>query len=212
MADTNPTVKKPPMKKRGPEGGRPAVDYELLFDEWVRSGLPRIKFLEDYGLDPDNATVKRKTRTWNKDTRKAAQALKKSSKNAGVQPRPQKEIAELWQIVQNHRRNIGVKDFNTANKLRIHLERILDGVEGKLDSEGQPYTFSALDLSRLADVATKVQKIQRLALGMTTENVGIPKIEEPEPHVEGDGTNTPIFIVEVNKNGKFIRPKPRQIQ
>jgi len=71
-----------------------------------------------------------------------------------------------------------------------------------------------MQLNRLAEVAMRIQKMQRLALGMTTENVGIPTLPEPEPHVEApkDGPQLPTYVVQVGKDGKFVTPKPRRIQ
>jgi hypothetical protein len=193
-------------------GGRPAVNYELLFDEWVKSGLHRVAFLESYGLDPKSPTVRRKTKSWNRDTQAAQKAMKRTNAYDKGTPRPQQEIAEMWQLVQGWRRGQAGKDFECAEKLRQHLDSLLAQhlkiVDGEMISKLTPTS-----LGRLADTAAKIQRMQRLALGMSTDNVGIPILPEPETHVEGEQqtSDVPVYVVEVNKDGKFIRSKPRQI-
>jgi len=194
-------------------GGRPAIDWEMLFDEWVRSGQHRVAFLESYGLDPTSARIQRKTKSWNRDTQIAQKSMMKRSKayDKGT-PRPQKEIAEMWQLVQGWRKGQAEKDFAAAEQLREHFTLLLNQATTRNKAGELVTKMSSTSLSRLADVALKIQKMQRLALGMTTENVGIPTLPEPETHVEAEiGPQFPTYIVEVSKDGKFHRPKPRQI-
>jgi hypothetical protein len=84
----------------------------------------------------------------------------------------------------------------------------------KLDTKASPG-----ELAKIAQVASEIQRIQRLCLGMTTENMGLgatPPGQEPEggSHVEKEGkdsppTGMPTFIVEMSRGGKFQRVRPR---
>ena len=84
-----------------------AVDWDLLFDEWINSGRSRGVFLKTRGFDLNDPTVKSRTRDWTKRTR---EAYKQNSASHREKPAPLKEIAELWQIVQGWRRKQAKRD------------------------------------------------------------------------------------------------------
>jgi hypothetical protein len=57
-----------------------------------------------------------------------------------------------------------------------------------------------------------VQRIQRLSLGMSTENVGVDRPEENvnvEKSTDGDGPQLPVYVVEMSRGGKFVRARLR---
>lgn len=77
-------------------------------------------------------------------------------------------------------------------------------------------TFSPSDLARIAQVAESVQKIQRLSLGMSTENVGMDRPEDTS-HIEktaqpaSTDPQLPTYVVEMSRGGKFVRSRPRLV-
>jgi hypothetical protein len=118
--------------------------------------------------------------------------------------------ADLWNLYLRWRQQQSGQDYTTADKIRMHLHILL---EKGLTDEGTSYTPT--ELARLANVAESIQRIQRLALGLTTENVGM---ETPQTHVEKDVTpeespqaqeaRMPVFVVEMSRGGKFVRSRP----
>jgi len=53
-----------PNKSTKKGRGRPPKDWELLFTEWLKSGLPKNDFLALKGIDYRGGTAAAKTRTW----------------------------------------------------------------------------------------------------------------------------------------------------
>jgi len=201
--------KLPPLR----EDLRNGIDYDLLYEEWLESGLSRSDFLQKVGLAVHNPVVKEMTGCWFKRSKQASDNSKTAGKLARYRPPPQKEIAEMWQLVQGWRKGLAGKDWRLGENLRRHLDAILRQALGQNEEGYTTTNLSAAALSKIADCAIKIQKIQRLALGMSTENVGLPSLPEPETHVEDKSEpGTPVYVVEVSKAGKFVRSKPRQVQ
>jgi hypothetical protein len=187
-----------------------AIDWELLFNEWVKSRKPRAQFLRDNGLDPGSGNVKRATNQWTADIKFAHKKTKKAGLKA---TRPVAEIADIWQIIQQWRKGQAINDYKAAEAIRNHVELILkSGLEVvEVGSKKvKRVTLKPVDLKHLAECIEKLQRIQRLALGMSTDNIGVD-IGETDSRVEQVTDDCPVFAVEVNKNGKFIRPRPRQV-
>jgi len=114
----------PPIVKTN---GKPGVEYESLFEEWIRSGMDRENFLMAYGLNPKSSAVSDKTKTWTRDVQQAQRKIVRSKRNErSTKSRPQREIAEMWQIVQGWRTGQAEKDWEMAEKLRLHLALQLD--------------------------------------------------------------------------------------
>lgn len=131
----------------------------------------------------------------------------------------------LWQRYVEWRREQGVKDYFLGEKLRQHLNlqlsktlminevKLSDGsVEERIES-----TLSPKELSQYTETAQKIQNIQRLALGMSTENIGVdmpgasPQTGAGEKSEEAAQDGLPVFVVEMSRGGKFQRITPRQV-
>lgn len=101
------------------------------------------------------------------------------------------------------------KDYRAADKLRQVIEEKSEELSKILQTGGYVKTY---DLINLANALEKVQRIQRLSLGMSTDNVGIEDARKLAEEQAGDvGDSTPVFAVEVNENGKFTRLRPRRV-
>jgi hypothetical protein len=193
--------------------GRPSIDWAALFHEWVKSRKRKAEFLRSKGIDPGSGSSIRNTRDWTMAAKGAAAIVQKAA-----EPVIEDTINELWQIVQQWRRKQAEFDYKTADNVRLHVQAILrEKISQIVDPEtGKTVARSKLKASELMNLTRaleSVQRIQRLALGMSTENIGVDRID-PDTHVEKqepDDQTGPVFIVEVNKNGRFIRPRPRQV-
>lgn len=129
-----------------------------------------------------------------------------------------------WKAIAQFRRKQAMEDWRTADFLRSHLKSILkkslkletdpETGEGRLVSQLKPH-----EVRQLAQTATEVQRMQRLALGLSTENLGIdPPDTDSGSHIEKNVTPKedeqpiPTFQVEMSIGGKFMRPRPRRIR
>ena len=207
MSDNRAKKMEPP--KRRNTGGRPAIDWPKLYDEWSGSGLPIRDFLDKYGLSLKSSTTRAMVSGW----RRGDTAAKKRMEHVAKMQNPNKvEPSNLWQIVQQWRAGQAETDYKTANAIRQHINALLSrgvltNADGKIESK-----LSPRDLINLADAAATVQKMQRLALGMTTDNVGVAQPDESHVDQTDDAPDCPIFVVEVSDSGKFKRARPKQIQ
>lgn len=187
-------------------------DWGDLFERWVKSGQPKNEFLKKNGIPPDGMIAKKKTSTWHDDLRNTANVLRRTNKDDQIdkalaaaelqqQPPPSTVIKEIWQIVQQWRQKQAENDYRLADIIRLHCKVLLkNSMITKLDIHGKETVYSTLrpnELLSIARVTETIQKIQRLALGLSTENIGVDSgitIQE----------NIPIFEVQVNDNGKFV--------
>lgn len=142
-----------------------------------------------------------------------------------------------WQAIKAWRQKQATEDYRTADTLRMHLKLLmkksLRKVRKTLESgeviEEFETTLKPHELKAVGQVAADIQRIQRLALGMSTENVGIDRDEgthiEPGDQPEtipmkqvgpsapvSDEPEVPVFIVEMSHRGKFMRARPRKVQ
>ena len=195
----------PPM--RYDTGGRPSVDWEQLFVDWLDSGLHKRKFLEQYGLNYKSSNVKKKTRGWNSKNR---DSIVKAVKARDVEIVEPNRVDSVYQMVMQWRAGLAELDYTACRRVRdLVLKRITQ-------LEAKDAVYDALELRRLASAIAEIQRVQRLALGMSTENVGVEFPEVGDSNVdntpqEGQAPQCPIFVVEVNENGKFKRARPKQI-
>jgi hypothetical protein len=138
-------------------------------------------------------------------------------------------MADTWHQIKSWRENQALTDWKMAETLRNHVrmicaentiivpERDARGRE-VLDASGRPKmkyksNLKANEVKCLADAATSIQKIQRLAIGLSTENVGVDlPTKVDEPHLEKNVIDIPTFVVEVSEAGKFEKPRPRRIR
>lgn len=136
---------------------------------------------------------------------------------ADVRPQAQ---PSLWQAVQEWRRKQAKDDYQTADLARTALKLILkdtlkrEVVDGK---EVYRTTLKPHELRQITQAMSDVQRVQRLALGLSTDNLGIdqPALPRDEAHVEKNVTpkeaDVPTFVVEMSTRGKFMRPRPRRV-
>lgn len=124
----------------------------------------------------------------------------------------QPEVAS-WQKIQTWRSLQASTDWRLADKIKVHLQLILDAGFRERDDGTYESKLSTTELRQLARSMSDVQRIQRLALGMSTENIGL---DVGETHVEApkaDGEEAPknMFVVELSLGGKFTRARPRRV-
>jgi len=202
-------TKKPPMIHGG--GGRPAINYAAFFELWVKSDLTKKDFFKEYGMNPNAGNIRRNTKHWTKHSK----ALRKAAIENGADKVAVTESESLYQMVMQWRSGQARSDYEITEAIKVHIKMILNhGVTKQADGS----TVSSLkpsELKAIAGALESVQKVQRLALGMSTENVGVD-FPEPDSNVEtpeqiDDGPKIPVFVVEVSESGKFKRARPRQI-
>ena len=186
--------------------GRPAIDWELLYQDWMSSNMPKRDFLLQYGLLLSSGNVKRKTQHWDRGVAIASHNLLEADRDKS---RPPKEIAGLWQVVQQWRGSQCENDYKLADAMRSHVKLILNQSIRKTDL-GTESKLKPHELRALTEALKNLQMIQRLALGMSTENVGHEHHIEEQARTDGED-DCPVFIVEVNDNGRFVRPRPRRV-
>lgn len=191
--------------------GRSPIDWAQLYNMWLKSGMAKPEFLEQFGLSLKSSTVKQQIAAWSRDERTTATKMQNL---LGVTNGPvaDSHVASLWQVVQQWRAGQAESDFKTADAIRTHVKLMLNN--GFLrDADGGVQTkLTPSQINSLADTLSVVQRIQRLALGMSTENVGVDR--PVESHIEqpaSTDSDVPVFVVEINDNGKFIRPRPKLV-
>jgi len=184
------------------------VDWNRFEEMWQISGLePEVFFAAyDYKI---NTYTKAKISSFKKKFKKRSTPPQTKPTTKRV-PRNEKQI---WQMFQDWREGQGKSDWTVGDAIKTHITLLLsDAVVKDKDTGLTHSTLKAGELSSIANAVVAIQKIQRLALGMSTDNHGL--VEPPDPNVEKskiDSPAYPTFVVEVNKSGKFHRSRPRQI-
>jgi len=211
-----------PDKKRG--RGRPPLpkpspvemDWDALYLEYMHYNGRKCNFLRSKGLDPNDPLVKQKTDQWNQHTKAARTKLAEYDRYYKTSGKPRKdEATELWEIVQAWRKDQCKLDYETANVLRQHIRLILNNsVKQVVDPETKKATtiskLKPQHIKQMASALIDIQKIQRLALGLSTENVGVEAdVKYSEEKIEIKET---IFEVQVNHDGKFIKARPELVK
>lgn len=192
-------------------------DWDELYKEFIASGMSKARFLRSKGIDTTHVAA----RAWTTKVWKAKAALKEAMQDREADT--PKQLADLLGIVETWSMGLAQKHYNAANMLRVHAEIY---IEKNLEIKGGQITGTQLsprDMNALATVLSSCQKMERLALGLSTENVAANH-SAPTAPAAGAGepantdntmeaeTNEPrgaVFIVEVNQDGKFMRPRPR---
>jgi hypothetical protein len=190
-------------------------DWEDLFARWARSGLKKNEFLKKEGINPNGMIAKRKTEGWYVDVTKASRILRGQSKEDEVETvlkamdakddplPPGNALKEIWQIVQTWRQKQSEHDYRLADVIRLHCKVLLkNSLSSKMNKDGSETMISNLkpnDLLSIARIAETVQRVQRLALGLSTENIGVDRGIEVD-----NNENVPIFEVQMSENGKFV--------
>ena len=234
------------MTKKAKKKGRPGRDYERLFQEWVVSGISKTNFLRNRGLNPKAGSVARATKDWRdrlKKVKKMVDAANVAS-NQRAEQMPAKDVREVavmvpdpisgdalsdeelkevapraWEIINQWRAKQAQTDWKMGDHLRDQIKLIIKNATKRVVRNGRASFETSLkptDLRALADAAERVQRMQRLALGMSTENVGIPlgpdATVDGEDGPTGDDDGVPVFEVVMRDNGKFAAPRPRRVK
>lgn len=228
-------------------GRKPSRDWDALFFKWLKSGLTRLEFLKNEKLSTSSGTVSVNTRHWevrkaewlarppqNVERVEEVSNVVQIDRTAVVPEVMGRDVEEVhpaaqpaaWQIIQKWRQKQALEDVRMADSLRTQIKLILKGalvkVE-KVDAAGQTQieyktSLKPHEVRALSNAAGDLQRIQRLALGLSTENIGV---DDPRgaSHVEPEGTQAvagdepiPIFAVEMSRRGKFMRSRPRRVK
>lgn len=207
---------KPPPMAWQPGPGRKAVDWGLLQDLWIISGKPKRDFLGQYGISLASTHTRAQVAKWGKEVNvatKEAARLRLEQRAQSDKTLPQ-EDGGLWQFVMQMRKGQAGEDWKTAQAVRQHVKMIIQQATTHEPGQTPRTTLNSRELCNLAEALERIQKIQRLALGMSTENIGIdhPNQDDDGPAIDQTQEYTgPVFVVEVSDSGKFKRARPRQI-
>ena len=112
-------------------------------------------------------------------------------------------VKDIWQIVSQWRQKQSENDYKLADAIRAHCKLILRNnlIVTRTMTGGQDVTtkIHPQQLLQLATIAEKIQRIQRLALGLSTENIGVDNMKETMED------NVPVFEVQMTSQGKFVK-------
>ncbi len=112
----------------------------------------------------------------------------------------------FWKQINDWRHKQAKEDYQLAEGIRTQVKLMLNNSLSKdPDSEKISTTMKPAHLRMLAQVAETVQKIQRLALGLSTENIGVESNVKTE---EETGDNIPIFEIQMTEEGRFKNIRP----
>lgn len=228
------------MKKTG----RPSRDYEALFLEWVRSAKSVRQFLISKDIKPVGTTwnavkgwpqrlaemsadmkATLHAHTGARDEVTAAPVVEKVDVAAEIRGKESvadvapKAIPAMWQMVEQWRSKQAVEDYRTADTARAVVRLLLKSAIVKVKKADGSEAFEASmkphEVRQLTQAMADIQRVQRLALGLSTENVGVDGPRQAETHVEKDVTPKdepiPTFEVEMSSRGRFLRPRPRRV-
>jgi hypothetical protein len=125
-----------------------------------------------------------------------------------------------WEFVVRHRGEQAVADWLEADAVRAHIAATLEagwqirheqGLGTAEALEGKISKLTAVELKQLASALAVVQRVQRLALGLSTDNVGVDAPYAPVETAAGERRGMPVFAVEM-AGGKFVSPRPRRVE
>ncbi len=196
--------------------GKPGINWDRLYIEWVNSGIRKSAFLRRKGLDPMSTIVKSATDVWSHAAAKAKAELINATSGRHGKPADVLTVNEIYQLVQGWRKRQARADYETAEALRNHVKLTLnDATETIHDKMGGPSVVKSKlntnQIKQLAMALVDIQKIQRLALGLSTENIGIEAEVNAGREITPDDLRESVFQVEVNSNGKFVAARPRLV-
>jgi len=207
----------------------------MLFKEWVASDQSKSQFLKSKGINPGSGAVGRNTKAW--QARKENGEGNPEATDTYVpeiceadQPHNPKAMTSQqqsasWQLIYSWRKKQSVDDWQVSDKIRMHLLKLLDlPFVPYRDQEGNIQYKSPLtpqQLRTISEVAERIQRVQRLALGLSTENLGVDLPSQPDSDPQADSEKddsieqppaVPVFKVELNKRGKFVTHRPRRVK
>ena len=198
--------------------GRRKIDYEKMYQVWQESGGLTIKeFFGLYDLDFTSSKTREVAREWRDRVGGGSEIIELKIPKATARPDQEVDKHDIWKTIKLWRVKQGEADYLTADALRQHIKIKLNQALVKNPDGTLSTKLGNRDVNSLSNTLINIQKIQRLALGMSTENVGV---SDNTTTTEADTLlaaaaaedDVPTFVVEVNKNGKFVRPKPRQLK
>ncbi len=216
-----------------------------MFYDWSSSGMTIRDFITSRGMNPKTGNVGRKTQGWRERVKREATTevsstpiLPKESALEVVRG-PQASdtkpaaIPETWQQIAQWRRNQAVEDYKFAETLRTHVKLILKNSLKKVTDdvtkkEEYVSTLKAHEARALTQAGAEIQRIQRLALGLSTENVGVNDPARPDSMVERQPQPVaetlemknvtpalepiPVFRVVMSSRGRFNSSRPQRAQ
>lgn len=209
------SLRDPPMIKTG---GRPSVDWPKLREIWEtdRCFYTLKEFLLAYRLNPDTKITKIHTKEWEQKNPNVVQVvLSDADEELEIETVPivDEDVEKLAAMIRHWRSKQSQSDFILAQKIK-------DIIEMKINYllEEDPSRVKSYEVVNLTNALQTTQRIQRLALGMSTENVGVEdarKLAQGElGSVENasDEDDVPTFEVAMNENGKFKRLRPARVK
>jgi hypothetical protein len=208
-------LKEPPRKKN--TGGRPGIDWDELHERWLTQVSYRTieAFLASYGIDATAKRVKTTIKDWvEKPTPEPvteAEIIPATEIDNDTLLDYEERVRKVQTMIRTWRAHQAEADYRVGNKLRVLVEAQLARLQEKMDQGEEIKTYELVNLAKTLET---IQRIQRLSLGMSTDNVGIEdarKLAE-EQAGEEQQDDTPVFSVEVNENGKFTRLRPRRVK
>lgn len=166
------------------------------------------KFLVNKGINPSTIEA----RHWKGNIWKGRMAIQDAMKDRAREEPDQ--LVDLFAAVQQWSLGLAPKHYNASQMLRMHAELLMEKSIKIENGTMVGTTLKPSQLSQLATVLATCQKMDRLACGLSTENVAA-NVGGASGHVEKSDTQPmedkrgPVFVVEVSVNGKFVRPRPR---
>lgn len=188
-------------------------DWEALYKEYLASPLNLYPFLESKGINPSTDHTKQNTHWWRKSVAETNKYLSTLSRTMFADGHVE-AVENVWELLQQWRTHSAMTQYRWALAAGTHVELLLNKSIEK-DENGKPKesNLSPRDLSALTSAMEKIQNIQRTALGLSSTQTGAEPPPPPEKHVDNPTPAVeqqgPVFVVEVNSNGKFSRPRPR---
>jgi hypothetical protein len=129
-----------------------------------------------------------------------------------------------WQVIAKWRSRQAIDDWRLADQIRTQIRIILkNAVKRKvsIDDAGNQVTdystsLSPHELRALTTAVESIQRVQRLALGLSTDNVGVnfpmPVDSDDKGKEKPEDRVIPIFQVRMNRAGRFEASRPRQVR
>jgi len=196
-------------RKSGGTGqpGYPGIDWKALFEQWCATNMCRRDFLTSLGLSSKNENCRHHTMHW---TNKARQAYIESKIKHGEQYTDN----HMWELIRDWQKQQVRRDYESGEAVRTHCKLLLNlNLSYRIDDAGNKIFSTALTPREIKDIAyalNSVQKIQRLALGMSTDNIGVDGDARNIAREENEGKG-PTFVVQLTESGKFTQQRPKQV-
>lgn len=132
---------------------------------------------------------------------------------------------DSWELIQKWRGAQTLEDWRIADQVRFHIKLQLQAnvtktrkVDPKSGTELDVWmsTLTPQQIRMIADATLTTQRIQRLALGLSTDNIGVDQPPPPDTGIETarmeGNDHMPLFVVELTEGGKFTRARPRRVK